>query len=212
MKPFVLHGRPGWGSAIVEAQLCWYGLPFRTEDCGDLLASEAARERLRPLNPLAQVPVLVLPDGQVLTESAAITLHLADRSGRDDFVPGPQAPERAAFLRWLVYLVANVYPTFTYADEPTRFVKDEAAARAFRAEVDAYAQRLWLAMEGAAGAPWFLGERCSAIDIYLAVMTRWRPRRDWFAQHAPRLHAAALRAEALPALSAMLARNFASAA
>lgn len=212
MREMLLYGRPGWGSAIVELQLDWYGLPYRFEDTGDLFASEQARAKLRPSNPIAQVPTLVLPDGRVMTESAAITLHLADLTGRDDLVPGPQAPERAAFLRWLVFLVANVYPTFTYADEPVRYVKDEAAAKAFRAEVDAYAQRLWLAVEGAAGAPWFLGERCSAIDIFLAVMTRWRPRRDWFAQHAPRLHAAALRAEGLPALSAMLARNFPPAA
>ena len=167
-----------------------------------------ARGRLQPLNPLAQVPTLVLPDGTVMTESAAITLHLADRTGRNDWVPGPAAPERAAFLRWLVYLVANVYPTFTYADVPTRFVKDEAAAQAFRAELDAYVQCLWRPVEAAAGSPWFLGDRMSALDVYLAVMTRWRPRRDWFAQHAPRLHAAALRAEALPALGPMLARNF----
>lgn len=212
MNHYILHGNPGWGSALVEAQLDAYGLPWRYQASGDLFASAEARERLRVLNPLSQVPVLELPDGTVMTESAAITLHLADRTGRDDFVPGPQAPERAAFLRWLVFLVANVYPTFTYADEPTRFVKDEAAAKAFRAEVDAYAQRLWLAVEAAAGAPWFLGERCSAIDIFLAVMTRWRPRRDWFAQHAPRLHAAALRADELPALSAMRARNFPPAA
>jgi GST-like protein len=212
MNDYVLHGNPGWGSALVEAQLDGYGLPWRYQASGDLFASAEARERLRRLNPLSQVPVLELPDGTVMTESAAITLHLADLTGRDDFVPGPQAPERAAFLRWLVFLVANVYPTFTYADEPSRYVKDEAAAKAFRAEVDAYAQRLWLAVEGAAGAPWFLGERCSAIDIFLAVMTRWRPRRDWFAQHAPRLHAAALRAEGLPALAPMLARNFPPAA
>jgi GST-like protein len=111
-------------------------------------------------------------------------------------------------LRWLVYLVANVYPTFTYADLPTRFVKDETAAKAFRGEVDAYGQRLWSVVEAAAGSPWFLGARLSAIDIFLAVMTRWRPRRDWFAQHAPRLHAAALRAEALPALAPVMALNF----
>jgi GST-like protein len=148
MNDYVLHGNPGWGSALVEAQLDGYGLPWRYQASGDLFASAEARERLRRLNPLSQVPVLELPDGTVMTESAAITLHLADRTGRDDFVPGPQAPERAAFLRWLVFLVANVYPTFTYADEPTRYVKDEAAAKAFRAEVDAYAQRLWLAVEG----------------------------------------------------------------
>ncbi len=212
MSDFILHGNPGWGSAIVEAQLAWYGLPFQFEACGDLFESTAARERLRPLNPLAQVPTLVLPDGQVMTESAAITLHLADLCARDDLVPAATARERAAFLRWLVFLVANVYPTFTYADDPQRFVKHDAAAQAFRAEVDAYAQRLWQAVEAAAGTPWFLGERLSAIDLYLAVMTRWRPRRDWFAAHAPRVLAAALCASELPALAPVLARNFPAAA
>ena len=28
------------------------------------------------------------------------------------------------------------------------------------------------------GAPWFLGERMSALDIFLCVMTRWTPKRD----------------------------------
>jgi GST-like protein len=208
MSEMVLHGRPGWGSAIVEAQLAWYGLPFRFETAGDVFDSAEARERLLPLNPLAQVPVLVLPDGSAMTESAAMTLHLADLTHRDDLVPGPDTPQRAAFLRWLVFLVANVYPTFTYADAPERFVSDPDAAKAFRVRVDAYAQSLWQAVEQAAGAPWFLGDRMSALDIYLAVMTRWRPRRDWFVGHAPRVLAAGERASALPALSAVMARNF----
>jgi GST-like protein len=205
----VLYGQPGWGSAIVEAQLAVYGLPYRFEAVGDLFDSAAARERLRPLNPLAQVPVLVRADGTVVTESAAITLHLADMTGRDDLVPGPQAAERAAFLRWLVFLVANVYPTFTYADDPARFVKADAAVQqAFRAEVDAYAQRLWQMVEAAAAGPWFLGARFSALDLYLAVMTQWRPRRDWFAAHAPKLLAAADAAAAMPAVAPVMARNF----
>lgn len=212
MTDYVLYGNPGWGSAIVEAQLAWYGLPFRFEPSGNLFESQEARDKLLPLNPLAQVPVLVLPDGQALTESAAITLHLADLTGRDDLVPGPQAPERAAFLRWLVFVVANIYPTFTYADDPARFVKTEAAAQPFRAEVDAYAQRLWAMVEGVAGAPWFLGSRFTALDIFLAVMVNWRPRQAWFAQHAPRLLAAARATQALPALAPVMARNFPPAA
>lgn len=208
MSGFILHGRPGWGSAIVEAQLAWYGLPFEFVDSGDLFDSAAARDRLRPLNPLTQVPVLVLPDGQALSESAAITLHLADLTGRDDLVPGPQAKERAAFLRWLVFLVANIYPTFTYADDPARFVKPEGAQAGFRQEVDAYAQRLWTMVEAAAGAPHFLGARFSALDVYLMVMTCWRPRRAWFEEHAPRLLACADGAKALPALAPVFERNF----
>ena len=208
MSDFILYGRPGWGSAIVEAQLDWYGLPYRFEDSGDVFDSEEARERLRPLNALTQVPTLVLPDGRIMTESAAITLHLADITGRDDLVPGPKAATRADFLRWLVYLVANVYPTFTYADLPERFVKTEGASAAFRTEVDTYARRLWTVMEGAAGTPWFLGHSFSALDIYLAVMTRWRPSRAWFAENAPLLCAAATGASALPELAPMMAHNF----
>lgn len=208
MSDYLLYGEPGWGSAIVEAQLAWYGLPFRFEATGDLLGSEQARDKLRPLNPVMQVPTLVLPNGTVMTESAAITLHLADLTGRDDLVPGAKAPERAAFLRWLVFVVANIYPTFTYADVPTRFVKHAEAAKAFRVETDAYALRLWRAVEAAAGTPWFLGARPSALDLYFAVMTHWRPKRAWFAEHAPRVLAAADAAGALPVVVPVMARNF----
>jgi len=62
-------------------------------------------------------------------------------------------------------------------------------------------------MEAEARGPFFLGAGLSAIDIYLAVMTRWRPKRPWFEAHAPRLHAAALAAEADPRLAATFARN-----
>lgn len=208
MDDYVLHGRPGWGSAIVEAQLAFYGLPFRFVDSGDLFASAEARAKLAPLNPLAQVPVLQLLDGRAMTESAAITLHLADLTGRDDLVPGAQSRERASFLRWLVFIVANIYPTFTYSDDPARFVKTEGAAEGFRAEIDAYQRRLWTMVEAESGAPWFLGERFSALDIYLAVVMHWRPGRKWFAEQAPKLAAAAGTAASMPLLAPVIERNF----
>lgn len=212
-----LYGEPGWGSAIVEAQLAWLGLAHEMVTTGDLLGSEDARRALVGVNPIAQVPTLTLEDGRVMTESAAITLYLADRTGRDDLVPGPKAQERATFLRWLIYLVANIYPTFTYGDVPSRFVSVEAAQAPFRAALDRYCERLWLNVEAAASeagpaGPWFLGARFSAIDLYLAVMTRWRPKRPWFEEHAPKLHAAALSADALPQLREVWVRNFPEAA
>jgi GST-like protein len=204
---YTLWGRAGWGSAIVEAQLEWYGLPYRFEAVDDLFKSAEARARLAKVNPLHQVPTLVLPGGEVMSESAAITLLLADLTGQDSLVPGPQARERGRFLRWLVFIVANVYPTFTYADDPSRFVPVEAAREPFRAGVDAYAQRLWRQLAAEAGTPWFLGERMSALDLYIGVMTRWRPKRAWFEDNTPSLAAIAKRAEAIPKLQSMWARN-----
>jgi len=71
MTTYKLWGRAGWGSSLVEAQLAWYGLPFTFEPVGDLFREPDARTRLETVNPLAQVPTLILPDGSVMSESAA---------------------------------------------------------------------------------------------------------------------------------------------
>jgi GST-like protein len=209
MSLFVLYGNPGWGSAIVEAQLEWHGLPFEFRLAGDVFSDAEAREALGRLNPLAQMPTLVLEDGAVMTESAAITLWLADLTGSDDLVPKPDAPERAAFLRWLVFIVANIYPTYTYADDPARFVDVESAREGFAAKVHAYACRLYAILDAAAASrDSFLPGRFSALDIYIAVMTRWRPRAAWFSANTPKLWAIAERTHDNEKLKRVWARNF----
>lgn len=183
-------------------------MPFDLIAVGDLLGDDGARAEISGLNALGQVPVLRLPSGTIMTESAAITLHLADLSGSEALVPGPQRPERADFLRWLVFIVANIYPTFTYGDVPGRFVVDPVAALDFRQRVDRHAEMLWRQVAAAAVGPWFLGERFSALDIYLAVMGRWRPGPVWFAAATPILADIAARTAARPELRAVLMRNF----
>jgi GST-like protein len=200
MTRYTLYGRHGWGSVLVEAQLEWYGLPFDFVEVPDLFQSEEGRMALAKVNPLAQVPTLVLPDGQVMTESAAITLDLADATGRADLVPAAGDAARPRFLRWLIFLVTNIYPTFTYADVPSRFVPGDEARKTFRTNVDRYAQNLWRMMEGTSGEPWFLGDRFSALDMFVSAMTRWKPRRQWFKLEAPKLFAAAVGADGLPLL------------
>jgi GST-like protein len=202
-----LYGELGWGSAIVEAQLAWYGFEYEFEQVGDLFKSAEARRRLTSVNPLAQVPTLVLADGTVMTESAAITLLLADMANDDSLVPRAKDPLRPTFLRWLIFLVANVYPTYTYADDPSRFVEAVEAQQKFKEAVDRYARRLYSLLEDNAKEPWFLGSRFSALDVYVTVMTRWRPGRTWFAQHAPRLFAIATKTEAHDRLATVWRKN-----
>jgi GST-like protein len=205
---YTLFARPGWGSALVEAQFHWYGLEYRTEAVDDLFADEAARERLAKINPLSQIPTLLLPGGAVMTESVAITLHLADVTGDASLVPTPAEACRPEFLRWLIFLAANIYPTFTYADDPARFVTHQAARDGFRDRVERYRERLWGIFEAEAGAPWFLGTHFSALDLFIGVMTRWRPRRAWFAAHTAKLNAIALGVDSEKRLAAVWAKNF----
>lgn len=203
-----LYANAGWGSAIVEAQLAWYGIDFELVESGDLFQDAAAREKLAAINPLAQIPTLILDTGEILTESAAITLVLADLTGSDGLVPGSDSPDRSSFLRWLVFIVANIYPTYTYADDPSRFVAQESARKPFHEAVNAYARKLYGHLEDAADGPWFLGERMSALDIYIGVMTNWRPGKAWHDANSPRLTAIAGRIAQDPAISAVLTRNF----
>lgn len=205
-----LYQNPGWGSAIVEAQLALLNMPCELVEAGDIYSDPAARAALAQVNPLVQIPALVLDDGRVLTESAAITLTLADITGSDLLVPTPSDPARAAFLRWLIYIVANIYPCFTFADVPTRFVP-EAEADAYKARVTEHATRLWQVLEAEVarhGGLWVLGARFSALDVFVAVMINWRPGRAILSEKAPTLAAIAARASARPDMATVMARNF----
>jgi GST-like protein len=204
---YTLYGAKGWGSTIAEAVLDVAGLPYRVED---VMVVEAGpgRDRLLALNPLGQVPTLVMPDGSIMTESAAIVLHVNDLAPAAGLVPPPGDPLRPAFLRWLVFLVAQVYPTFTYFDFPERWVGGEAAQADLKERLGEYRKRLWRQVEGAAASPWFLGERFSALDVYVCAMTHWQPRRAWFAAECPKLTQIATKADAEPRLARVLKRNF----
>lgn len=106
---------------LAEATLTWCEVPFRIEDVDGFDRPGASRERLLSLNPLAQVPTPVLPDGRVMTESAAIALDLAEEPPVAGLAPSPGDSTRPLFLRCLIWLVADVYPTFTYGDYPERW-------------------------------------------------------------------------------------------
>jgi hypothetical protein len=87
---YKLFARPGWGSVLVEAQLAWYDLPHQIEELDDLFVSAAARDTLRPVNPLAQVPTLVLPGGQ------------AERLCRRAIAIAPSYAQAHSLLAWVL--------------------------------------------------------------------------------------------------------------
>jgi len=69
-----LYGAEGSGSIAVEAALTLLQLPYTLIE-GATWAHESARERIAPVNAMRQVPTLILPDGEMMTESAAILIY-----------------------------------------------------------------------------------------------------------------------------------------
>ena len=199
-------GCRGCGSAIVEAALVLAKIPYDREETD--YATPEGHDKLAQVNPLVQVPTVILPDGTVMTESAAIILYIDGLVPELGLVPGVRDPQRRELLRWLMFLVAAVYPTFTYGDEPKKWVGDHGDDK-LRESTDEHRKSLWRLVEGAVRGPWFLGETPSALDLYVSVMTRWRPGRGWFAEACPRLSKISVAVDEDPRLADVWKSNFA---
>ncbi len=198
-----LYGARRYGSAIAEGLLALAGLRYEFVDVGGFDQPGPARDRLGAVNPFHQVPVLVLDDGTVLTETAAIALHLSDLV--PGLAPAVGSPERTRFYRLLIWLLANVYPTFTYGDYPGRWAPsapgelDDATAR--------HRERLYLWLEEQVTGPFVLGTDVSALDVYVAVLVAWRPRPEWFRRNTPGVARVAERTRQLPPVAGIMKLN-----
>ncbi len=158
-KGYHLYGGLKGGSAIVEAMLTRAGLPFEVTDFewDDIYGSAAA---VLAVNPVGQIPALKLPDGRMMTESAAMALHLSDVAPQAGLAPRPGDPLRVDFLRWLMVLVGAIYPMFTFGDAPERWTGEGLGAAALRDSTEARTKELWSIVERDAPlGTWFLGER-----------------------------------------------------
>ncbi len=125
------------------------------------------------LNPNGRVPTLVDGD-QVVYESAAIMMHLADKHPNSGLAPAPGTPERARYYQWLVYMtntVQEAYISYFHADY---YAKSDAAIAEVKATSEARLQPLFAVLDKALeNGPYLLGERLSGADIFLMMMARW---------------------------------------
>ena len=93
-----LYNRPGSGGFVVEAALKLAEAPFELVELESKPGTPLA-ESFRETNPWKQLPVLVLPDGSIMTETAAILIHLAACFPEKDLAPSPCTSEHGKFLR-----------------------------------------------------------------------------------------------------------------
>ncbi len=170
---FKLYGRPGSGSGACEAILALTGLPHEVIDL-ERWEQSGAPEDFLAISPLGQVPALILPDGGVMTESAAICLYLADLTPDAQLAPMPGDPLRARYLRWMVYLAANNYMTALRFYYPERFSTHDDGGASVKAAALQRAAFEWSVFAGAlGGGPLLLGDKMSAADLYAAVLISW---------------------------------------
>ncbi|HEX4883336.1 MAG TPA: glutathione S-transferase [Casimicrobiaceae bacterium] len=210
---YTLYGIEGSGSAAIEAALELAGAHWT-------LVRTASWEpgpdfdRLLALNPSGLVPTLALPDGSVLTESAAILIHLADAHPGSKLLPASPAA-RAQAIRGLVFITAHCYAAIGIIDYPERWCVDcdEATAKRIRAGTRARLHRSWeIFADTFAAQPWLSGADIGALDLFAAVVSKWSGTRPHLAQARPAF-ADVLRAiEAHPRIAPVFDRHWPPAA
>ncbi|MCI3134228.1 glutathione S-transferase family protein [Phenylobacterium aquaticum] len=212
MPNLTLFGAPGSGAVAVEAALTLIGEPHDlidaiTWDPDDPQSGDQVLEA----NPMRQVPALVLPSGEVLTESAAILIWLAEAYPGARLAPPPGAPGRGQFLRWMSFVSASIYSLYWVKDEPSRLAPDRAAQKILVDRTHARIADCWRIM-GAQIRPgrYLLGEDLSVLDLYVATVSRFQPRRERFYAVAPSMAAAIRRVDADPRLADLWAARMPS--
>lgn len=114
----------------------------------------------RAVNPMGKVPALE-DEGVIVTESAAICAHVADRFPEAGLAPPVGDPRRGTYYRWLVFSPACIEPAYTQKFTGLEMDKSMAGWGSYELVLDTLEQAL--SGEG----PWLLGEQFSAADVII---------------------------------------------
>jgi GST-like protein len=205
---YIVYGSPGSGSVPVEAALTLIGAPYEVID-ETVLRDVARNPEVLKVNPLGQVPVLVLPGGEVMTESAAILIWLADRHPASGLAPRPADPRRPAFLRWMAFVSSAIYGLAWVRDDPLRLVSRDDQVAVVMDRITERRADCWRSMDAQIRPGRFLlGDELGVLDLYVATVSRWSPRRTRFYREAPGMAAVVRRVDADPRLAELWDARF----
>lgn len=207
---WTLYGSDGSGSAAIEMALLRCKVPFQVIRASTW-ETDSAQDALRAINPLGQIPTLQMDDGTVMTESAAILIHLGLRYPGSGLLPGDPA-QQAQVLRGLVFVAANCYAVIGVIDYPERWCASASAAqlKLLRQGARLRLHGLWdvFAQQFPVAGLFWGGQEPCALDLLAAVVSRWSGVRAHLAQHRPELSPVFQRIEAHPALAAVFSRHW----
>jgi GST-like protein len=183
---YTLFGFMGSGSASVECALEIAGQPFELVSAASWEGT-SQREQLASVNPLCQIPTLVLEDGSVMSESAAILIHLGLTHPESGLLPDDPI-RRAAALRGLVYIPANCYSLVSILDYPERYLasmSDDAKENLLTGVKRLHHKHWDVFADTFSADPVLSAAQPGALDILAAVVTRWFDTREHLASSRP---------------------------
>lgn len=184
---YKLYWRPGTASFAPEVLLEEMGATYEKVLIAEEQGSNAPAS-YRAVSPLGQVPALQLPDGTTMTESAAIMLYLADLQPELGLAPAATDPQRAVYLRWMIFLTAKLYQSYRHIYHADDYTDEDALIPSIRETALKSLEADWHIIDAAlADGPYLLGETFSAADIYCAMFPDWNTDRDGVLERHPNI-------------------------
>ena len=187
---YIIYGDKGSGAFSAEAALAEAGAPYEFHSVS-LEKNEQKEPAFLAINPSGKIPALKLPEGEILTESAAILLTIADHFPNARLLPPQAGAARAQAYRWLAFMASEIYPIVEIVDYPQRFAPEGEAADALRVKARDRVRERILIVERIVAGPWVLANGFSILDIYAAMFSRWSVGKEWRAANLPKLNALA---------------------
>ena len=183
----VFYTNPMSRGRIVRWMLEEVGQPYRTVVL-DYGTTMKAAEYLA-INPMGKVPAITCR-GVTVTEGAAICTYLADAFPEAGMAPAVDDPRRGAYLRWMFFGAGPLEAAVTARSLGLLAPPDKAGMAGY-GSYDSVVD----ALDGFVGqsGEWLLGDRFSALDVYLGSQVAWGlqfktlPERDSFKAYAARL-------------------------
>ena len=166
MADITFYTNPMWRGLIARWMLEEVGQPYETVIL-DYGTTMKAPEYLA-VNPMGKVPAIKHGD-TVVTEGAAICAYLADAFPDKQLAPPPGDPLRGAYYRWLFFGAGPVETAVTnnYLNwNPTPEQRMMVGYGSYSTVLDVLEQLV-------ASAPYLLGDRFTALDVYLGSQIAW---------------------------------------
>jgi len=205
---YTLHWNQGSASLVAHMALEETGVPYKLT-LVDMDKGEHKTPEYLKLNPNGKVPALALDGGGVMFETNAIAMYLADRHPQSGLAPAVADPDRAVYTQWMFHLTNSIQPLYLLFYYPERHTTNAGHHEEIKTKAMEQIGEAWDRVERslAAKGPYMLGERFSAADLPVVMLSNWQQAQPEMLTKRPKLRRLVELVSARPAVKRVLVEN-----
>jgi len=158
-----------WAPHLILKEL---GVEFELELVDRKVRAQKSKEYLR-LNPTGRIPILV-DNGQVISESAAIALYLGEKHPEGQLLPPSNSVERVLCYQWLFYLTSTLQPALMVYFYPNKHTSNASCSPSIvEAQENRITQMFNILDEKIGNRNYLVGNTITICDYFLFMLCHW---------------------------------------